>query len=376
MTTKSSIATIGALAANAPLLGPFELGSLSLPNRCVMAAMTRSRTENAERIPTAVEAHYFAQRATAGLMMTGGTFITPQAVGATNVAGIWSEEQIAGWRQVTEAVHAAGGRIFLEIVHSGSVTHPSLIGGELPVAPSAIDPRQLIHTAQGVEPTVAPRELEVRDIQAIVEDYAKATDNAKTAGFDGAELHGSNMFLVPQFLHESTNRRADIYGGSPANRARFVTEVLSAMASSWDHERVGIKLSPTVSGVGEYTAVDYLLQWLSDFEPAYLHMRRGFDANRKPIETLKERAFDHYRERYKGRLIGNGAFDLASANDHLARGAVDLISFATHYIANPDLVARFRDGHPLAQPDASTLYQGGSRGYVDYPAFADVTASA
>jgi N-ethylmaleimide reductase len=223
---------------------------------------------------------------------------------------------------------------------------------------------------------VTPRALEVGEIASIVEDYAKATANAKAAGFDGVELHGSNLFLVPQFLHESTNRRSDAYGGSPANRARFVTEVLSAMAAAWDHERVGIKLSPTVSGVGEYAAVDYLLQWLSDFEPAYLHMRRGFDANHKPIETLKEHAFDHYRERYKGRLIGNGAFDLASANDHIARGAVDLVSFATHYIANPDLVARFRDGHPLAQPDVTTFYQGGARGFVDYTAFAGVTAGA
>ncbi len=184
------------------------------------------------------------------------------------------------------------------------------------------------------------------------------------------------MFLVPQFLHESTNRRTDAYGGNPANRARFVTEVLSAMAAAWDHARVGVKLSPTVSGVGEYTAVDYLLQWLSDFEPAYLHLRRGFDANRKPLETLKDHAFDHYRERYKGRLIGNGAFDWVSANDHLQAGAVDLVSFATHYIANPDLVARFRDGHPLAQPDPATFYTGGARGLVDYTAFAGALENA
>jgi N-ethylmaleimide reductase len=211
------------------MLSPYRLGSLKLPNRFVMSPMTRARTTDPDRVPIPIEAEYYVQRATAGLNITGGTFISPQAIGSINVAGIYAEAQVDGWRKITDAVHTAGGRIFLQIVHSASVTHPSLLGGETPVAPSAVNPNQKVMTVDGLVDTVLPRALTITEIHAIVEDFGKATANARKAGFDGVELHGGNIFLVPQFLNTVTNRRTDEYGGTPEKRARAVIEIITAM---------------------------------------------------------------------------------------------------------------------------------------------------
>ena len=351
------------------LLTPFQLGTLLLPNRIVMSPMTRARSTHG--IPATIEAEYYVQRATAGLIITGGIYISRTAVGGINVPGIYTNEQMASWRGITEAVHSAGGRIFAQLSHSGSVTHPLLLDGDVPVAPSAVNPRQKVMAESGYVDTVEPRALTIAEIQSIADDYRIAAANAKSAGFDGVEVHGGNVYLIPQFLNTSTNHRQDEYGGSPENRARIVLQVLTAIGTVWEHNRIGIKLSPTISGVGTYAAMEHILQWLSGFAPAYLHLRRGFDTNGNPIEMLREHAFDHFREIFKGVLIGNGGFDLATANAHVERGNVDLVSFARHFISNPDLVSRFRENQALSPSDPATYYTGGSKGYVDYPAFSN-----
>jgi N-ethylmaleimide reductase len=222
-------------------------------------------------------------------------------------------------------------------------------------------------TSSGYVDTVDPRELSVDGIKAIVEDYVLAARNALRAGFDGVEIHGANVYLIPQFLSTSTNRRQDMYGGTPANRARFLLEVLTAIASVWDHDRIGLKLSPAITGVAAYTATDYVLSWLSDFTPAYLHLRRGYDSNGTPIEMLRDHTFDLFRATFHGTMIGNGGFDPMTASAHIGRGNLDLVSFARHYISNPDLVARIATGYSLAPNDTKTYYKGGSSGYTDYP---------
>lgn len=351
---------------NATLLTPLQLGPLLLPNRIVMSPMTRARSTNG--IPAAVEVEYYVQRASAGLIITGGIYISRMAVGATNVPGIYTDEQVAAWQKVTKAVQAAGGRIFAQLSHSGSVSHPSLLDGEVPVAPSVVNPRQKVLAESGYMDTVEPRALTAAEIGSIVDEYKTAAASAREAGFDGVEIHGANVYLLPQFMNTSTNHRQDAYGGTPENRARIVLEVLTAIGSVWKHDQIGIKLSPAISGIGTYAALDHILGWLSEFVPAYLHLRRGFDTTGNPIEMLREHTFDHFREIFKGILIGNGGFDLASANAHVERGNVDLVSFARHFISNPDLVSRFRENQTLSPSDPATYYTGGSKGYTDYPA--------
>jgi N-ethylmaleimide reductase len=353
-------------APQATLLTPYRLGQLDLRNRVVMSPMTRARSVGGVPV-VALESRYYTQRASAGLVITGGIYVSKQAVGGINVPGIYTEEQVEAWRQITQAVHAAGGTIFAQLSHSGAVSHPTLLDGELPVAPSPINPRQKVMTSSGYVDTVDLRELKVEEIKAIVEDYALAARNAQRAGFDGVEIHGANVYLIPQFLSSSTNTRQDLYGGTPANRARFVLEILTTIARVWDHDRIGLKLSPAITGVAAHAATDYVLSWLSDFTPAYLHLRRGFDSNGTPIEMLREHTFDHFRAAFDGTLIGNGGFDPMTANAHIERGNVDLVSFARHYVSNPDLVPRIAAGYSLAPSDPKMYYTGGPSGYTDYP---------
>jgi N-ethylmaleimide reductase len=354
------------------LLTPVQIGSLSLPNRIVMSPMTRARSTNG--VPAEIEAEYYSQRASAGLIITGGIYISRMAVGGINVPGIFTDEQLGAWQQITKAVHSAGGRIFAQLSHSGSVSHPSLLNDDIPVAPSAVNPRQKVMGASGYLDTVEPRALTVTEIHTIVEEYRIAAANAKQAGFDGIEVHGGNVYLLPQFLNPSTNLREDEYGGGPENRARIVLEVLTAIGTVWDHDRIGLKLSPAISGIGTYRAVDHILERLNDFSPAYLHLRRGFDINGNPIEMLREHTFDHFGNLFKGTLIGNGSFDFPTANAHVEHGNVDLVSFARHFIANPDLVERFRANDALSRSDPATYYSGGPTGYIDYPKFSSAAS--
>jgi N-ethylmaleimide reductase len=354
------------------LLSPVQIGDLSLPNRIVMSPMTRARSTDG--IPTEMEAQYYSQRASAGLIVTGGIYISKQAIGGSNVPGIFTQKQTERWQAVTNAVHSAGGRIFAQLSHSGSVSHPSLLNGDLPVAPSAVNARQKVMTGDGYSDTVEPRSLTVAEIKSIVEDYKMAAMNARQASFDGIEVHGGNIYLLPEFLNTSTNRRQDEYGGTPENRARIVIEVLNEISAVWDHGRIGLKLTPAITGIGAYSAIDHVLKWLNDFEPAYLHLRRGFDTNGNPIEMLREHTFDHFGDLFEGTLIGNGGFDLATAEAHIERGNVDLVSFARPFIANPDLVERFRENHALSPSDPATYYTGGAKGYIDYPGFSGRTS--
>jgi N-ethylmaleimide reductase len=359
------------------ILSPYTLGLLELRNRVVMSPMTRGRTESEERAPGVLEAEYYAQRASAGLIVTGGTYISPQSIGSIRVPGIYSDQQVEAWKRVTGAVHENGGRIFLQIAHSGPISHPDLLGGKLPVAPSAINPQQKAFTPTGFKDTVTPRSLNLDEIYAIVDDYGHAAKNARAAGFDGVELHAAHIYLLPQFLSSTTNQREDAYGGSPEGRARLVLEALESIASHWEKNRIGIKLSPGLNGVGAFVAnddtlptYDYLFRELNRLLPGYVHLMRPInDVSGTPVAGLQKGTYKRYRPMFKGALIANVGFEMKSANELVANGEADLVSFARHYIANPDLPERFLQKAPLAQSDVATYYQGGAAGYTSYPPY-------
>jgi N-ethylmaleimide reductase len=360
-----------------PILTPYSFGSLKLPNRVVMSPMTRGRTESEDLTPGLVEAEYYAQRASAGLIITGGTYISPQAVGGIRVPGIYSDRQVEAWKRVTDAVHENGGRILLQIAHSGSISHPDLHGGELPVAPSAVNPQQKVFTPAGFRDTEMPRSLTLDEIQIIVNDYRHAAKNARAAGFDGVELHAAHVYLLPQFLGSATNHRDDLYGGSPEGRARLVLEALEAIANHWAKSQIGIKLSPGLNGLGAFIAnddtlptYDYLFGELNRFSPGYVHlMRPTNDVSGTAVANLQEGTYKRYRPRFNGTLIANAGFDRKSANEVVESGDADLVSFARHYIANPDLSERFLHNASLAEGDLATYYQGGAAGYTSYPTY-------
>jgi N-ethylmaleimide reductase len=359
------------------ILAPYTLGSLELRNRVVMSPMTRGRTESEERAPGILEAEYYAQRASAGLIITGGTYISPQSIGSMRVPGIYSDQQVEAWKRVTGAVHENGGRIFLQIAHSGSISHPDLRGGELPVAPSAINPQQKVFTPTGFKDTVTPRSLDIEEIQAIVDDYGHAAKNAREAGFDGVELHAAHIYLLPQFLSSVTNHRKDIYGISPEGRARLVLEALESIANHWEKNRIGIKLSPGLNGLGAFVAnddtlptYDYLFGELNRFSPGYVHLMRPInDVSGTAVVDLQQNTYKRYRPMFNGTLIANVGFERESANELIGGGDADLVSFARRYIANPDLPERFLQNAPLAEADLATYYQGGAAGYTSYPPY-------
>jgi N-ethylmaleimide reductase len=356
------------------LLEPTRLGDLALRNRVVMASMTRGRAANGELAPTDLHAEYYAQRASAGLIVTEGTWINRQAIGFINVPGVFTPAQVDGWKRVTEAVHHRGGKIFCQLAHSGAVSHPDFFDGALPVAPSAVNPGLKSFTPTGFKDTVVPRALSVSDIKQTIEDYRTASANAKSAGFDGAELHSATTYLLPEFLNSELNVRTDQYGGSTANRCRIVLEILDAMIDVWGPGRVGIKLSPTVTGVGGFNATqetsltyEYLIDQLNNKSLAYLQLVNAqTDLSGTPVADLQH-TIRYFRPRYKGTLIANGGYDFASATKLLEGGFADFVSFARPYIGNPDLVARFEHGLPLQDSSRDTYYQGDARGYTDYP---------
>jgi N-ethylmaleimide reductase len=362
------------IAGAEAILAPYTLGSLELRNRVVMSPMTRGRTESEDRAPGVLEAEYYAQRASAGLIITGGTYISPQSIGGIRVPGIYSDQQVEAWKRVTGAVHENGGRIFLQIAHSGSISHPDLHGGELPVAPSAINPQQKVFTPTGFKDTVRPRSLNIDEIQAIVDDYGHAAKNAREADFDGVELHAAHIYLLPQFLSSETNRRKDTYGSSPEGRARLVLEALESIAEHWTKSRIGIKLSPGLNGVGAFVAndstlltYDYLFGELNRFSPGYVHLMRPInDVSGTAVANLQEGTYKRYRPMFNGTLIANTGFDRKSANELIASGDADLVSFARHYIANPDLPERFWLNAPLVEADLAKYYQGGAAGFTSY----------
>jgi N-ethylmaleimide reductase len=354
------------------LHSPARLGPYELPNRLVMAPLTRSRA-GSDRLATTLMAEYYAQRATAGLIVSEAAQISPQGIGYPGTPGIHTAEQVAAWRTVTDAVHARGGRIVMQLWHVGRISHPSMQpDGGLPVAPSAIAPTGMIFTATGPQPYITPRALEFAEIPAVVADYGAAARLAREAGFDGVEIHGAHGYLIDQFLRDGTNHRTDAYGGSIRNRTRFLQEVTAAVVDAWGADRVGVRLSPLSSRFGESDSdpaatFTHAARVLNDFGLAYLHLV-------EPVANGPLAITPPVREAFHGTIIGNGGYDQETANRTIASGLVDLVSFGSLFLANPDLPERFRVGAPLNHPDPSTFYGGDERGYTDYPMLEEVGA--
>ncbi|AFL74221.1 alkene reductase [Thiocystis violascens] len=352
------------------LFQPYRLGSLTLANRLVMAPLTRSRA-GAGDVPTPLMATYYAQRASAGLLISEASQISPQGKGYIQTPGIYSAGQIAGWRQVTDAVHAVGGRIVIQLWHVGRISHPDLQdGGALPVAPSAVMPVGQVFTGQGMVDMVTPRALELDEIPGLVADYRQAARRAQEAGFDGIEIHAANGYLLDQFLRDKTNRRTDIYGGAIANRARLLLEVTDAVLEVWEKDHVGVRLSP-LSPVNDIDDSDpeplftHVVSELSARGIGFLHVIEGVTGG--PRETGHPFQLARLRQLFKGTYIANNGYTRDLALTARAADSADLIAFGKLFISNPDLVERLRRNARLNEPDPATFYGGDERGYTDYP---------
>ncbi len=345
------------------LFDPVTLGDLILPNRIVMAPLTRARA-GAERVPNALMAEYYAQRASAGLIISEATSVTPMGVGYADTPGIWSAEQVEGWRLVTAAVHAAGGRMILQLWHVGRVSDPVFLDGALPVAPSALAPAGLVRLVRPQRPYTTPRALETAELPGIVEAYRTGALNARDAGFDGVEVHGANGYLLDQFLQDGSNRRTDKYGGPVENRARLMLEVTDAVISVWGARRVGMHLAPrgdaqSMGDSNPLATFGYVARELGARGIAFICARESLGENR--IGPQLKAAFG-------GAYIANEKFSQATAEEVLARGEADAVAFGVPFLANPDLPRRFALRAPLNEPLPDYFYVPGPRGYTDYPA--------
>ena len=344
------------------LFDPLRAGALRLPNRIVMAPLTRSRA-GATRIPNELMAQYYRQRATAGLIISEATSVTPMGVGYADTPGIWSEGQVAGWKLSTQAVHAAGGRILLQLWHVGRISHPRFLDGQLPVAPSAIAPAGHVSLVRPETPFVAPRALDAAEIPGVIAAYRQGAVLAQAAGFDGVEIHGANGYLLDQFLQDRSNHRGDGYGGSIANRARLMLEVTDAVIAVWGADRVGMHLAPRGDA-----------HTMGDSDPAALfgHVARELGRRRLAFLCVREhtgpgRLGPQLKAAFGGVYIANEQFSFESATQLLAAGEADAVAFGKLFIANPDLPRRMRLGAGLNPPDLPGFYAGGAKGYTDYP---------
>ncbi len=357
------------------LFAPLARRGLTLPNRIVMAPMTRSRAAQPGNVPTALMAEYYAQRASAGLIISEATQISPQGQGYSHTPGIHSAAQIDGWRRVTEAVHAAGGRMVLQLWHVGRMSHPVFHGGQLPVAPSALNPHAQVWVmgTDGIGRMLdcpTPRALDTAEIGDIVEDYRRAAANAMAAGFDGVEIHGANGYLIDQFLRTTSNHRDDAYGGSPDKRLRFLDEVAQAVIGEAGAARTGVRLAPfiTARGMACPEIIDTILSAATRLDAlgiGYLHLS---EADWDDAPQIPD-AFRHaLRQCFDGTLIVAGRYDAERAQAIVQSGLADAVAFGRPFIANPDLPARLAHGDPLADFDPTTLFGGDARGYSDYPA--------
>lgn len=350
------------------LLSPAQIGSLPVKNHMVMAPLTRSRAGEGD-VPTPTVVEYYRQRAGAGLIITEGSQVSAQGKGYMRTPGIFTAEQITGWRQVTDAVHAEGGRIFLQLWHVGRLSHPLVqINSALPVAPSAIKADGEIYTPEGLKSYEVPRALDLGEIPDVVADFRLAAENAKRAGFDGVEIHGANGYLIDQFLRDGTNTRTDAYGGSVEHRARFLKEVVESVIEVFGASRVGVRLSPifnyfSMSDSDPRATFNYVAKMLSRYGLAYLHV---VELGAGPFD------FRELKRCFGGTYIANGGYDAERAETALSSGDADLVSFGTAFLANPDLVERFKRGEALNEADPTTFYQGEERGYTDYPTLAEV----
>ena len=348
------------------LLSPLAVGSLSIPNRLIMSPLTRCRA-GADRVPTELMAEYYRQRAGAGLIISEATSVSPQGVGYYGTPGIWSAGQVKGWQLVTDAVHAAGGRIFLQLWHVGRISDPELLGGDLPVAPSAIPAAGQVRQLRPVRPYVTPRALETEEIAGIVDDFRRGAENAQRAGFDGVEIHAANGYLIDQFLQDSTNHRTDGYGGSVENRARFLLEITEAVSEVWGSDRVGVHLRPRGEehdmGDSDPRALfGYVAQQLRQREVAFLFIRET---------EAEDSLLSHLKATFGGPIIANEEMDAGDGRRLVESGIADAVAFGRDYIATPDLAQRIAAGAPLNEPDPATFYpqpgQDPSVGYTDYP---------
>ena len=347
------------------LLSPIRLGDLDLPNRIFMAPLTRARS-GTSRVPNALMVEYYRQRASAGLILSEATVVSPQGIGYADTPGIWSAEQVQGWKAVTRAVHAAGGRIFLQLWHVGRVSHPVFLGGELPVAPSAIAPAGHVSLVRPQTNYVAPRALAREELPGIVDSFRQGAANAQAAGFDGVEIHGANGYLLDQFLQDRSNHRTDDYGGSIANRARLMLEVTDAVVGVWGAARVGMHLAPRgdAHDMGD-----------SDRLATFTHVARELGRRGIAFIAAREnsgpgRIGPQLKAAFGGTWVANEGLDLASANALIAAGEADAAAFGKLFIANPDLPRRFATGAALNTPDPQTFYAAGPKGYTDYPPLA------
>lgn len=357
-----------------PLLESITLGAVELKNRVVMAPMTRCRADNEHRAPVQKHIDYYTQRAGAGLIISEGSEVSERAQGYPCVAGIFNEEQVKGWKKVTDSVHEAGGKIFCQLWHVGRTSLPDFHGGDLPWAPSAVNPETELHNPKGEKKkTVTPHAMTIDQIKQTVKEFRDAAANAKRAGFDGVEIHSSNGYLIHQFFNENSNLRTDEYGGNRENRARFFFEVLDAVKQSWPENRIGCRLNPSLHGIFGIESTentipffDYLIDRLNNVDLAYLHLSEPFN-DVSDIDHLVSNIAEHYRPIYKGNLMINSGFDRESGNEVIVKGNADCVAYAKLFISNPDLVKRFELKAETADWDQDTFYTQGREGYTDYP---------
>ena len=359
-----------------PLLEPLQMGDLELKNRVMMAPMTRSRATNPENAPFDIHVDYYKQRASAGLIITEGAQISTKAVGYVNTPGIYSDAQVEGWKKVTEAVHDLGGKIFIQLWHVGRMSHPDFHNGELPHAPSAINPHSKSFTPQGFKDTDTPKEMTLEEIRQTILDFKNAAANAMEAGFDGVEIHSSNGYLLHQFFSRTSNVRTDGYGGSIENRARILFEVIDAIKEVMPENRIGVRLNPSLHGIFGMTmdeetipTFDYIVEKLNQYNLAYLHLSEPFN-DVSEIPYAEKEIAKRYRPMYKGTLVINSNFDQEKGNKVIADGLADAVAYGKPFISNPDLVERFAENAPLADYDQSTFYTPGEKGFTDYPKLA------
>ncbi|MFK7698145.1 alkene reductase [Pseudomonas caspiana] len=355
------------------LFEPYLLGDLTLNNRVVMAPLTRNRA-GAGLVPGELAATYYAQRASAGLIITEATQVSAQAQGYQDTPGLYTPEQIAGWRKVTDAVHAKGGRIFVQLWHVGRVSHVDLQpGGASPVAPSAIRAQTKVFVNNEFADTSEPRALQLAELPGIVNDFRQAAANAIAAGFDGVEIHGANGYLLEQFIKDGANQRTDAYGGSVENRSRLLLEVVTAVVKEIGADRTGVRISPVspanaISSSDPQPQYEYIVEQLSSLGVVFLHVVEGATGGPRDVAEFDYGAL---RSRFKRTYLANNGYDLKLATAHLNTDKADLFAFGRPFISNPDLVERLKTGAPLAQPNPATLYGGGAAGYTDYPSISD-----
>jgi N-ethylmaleimide reductase len=356
--------------SSAKLFESFKLGPITLPNRLVMAPLTRNRAIPPGMVPNPLAVDYYGQRASAGLLITEASQVSQQGQGYQDTPGIYSKEQVEGWRKVTDRVHERGGRIFIQIWHVGRISHTSLqADGGKPVAPSAIRAKGKTFVNGTFADVSEPRALELSEIAGVIDDFKRGAANALTAGFDGVEIHGANGYLLDQFAKDGTNKRTDAYGGGIENRAKLMLEVSKAVAAEAGADRTGIRISPVtpandVSDSNPQPLFDYIVDGLEALKLTYIHVIEGATGGPRDIAPFD---YASLRRRFKRAYIANNGYDFELANKQLATGAADLIAFGKPFISNPDLVERLKQRAPLNEWDKATFYGGGAKGYTDYP---------